>query len=43
MWEATQQWGMTGKPARVFSEFSYQTRKRKNGGWGAGAAGSGKS
>jgi hypothetical protein len=33
MWEATQQWGMTGKPARVFSEFSYQTRKRKNGGW----------
>jgi hypothetical protein len=33
MWEATQQWGATGKPARVFSEFSYQTRKRKNGGW----------
>jgi hypothetical protein len=33
MWEATQQWGTTGKPARVFSEFSYQTRKRKNGGW----------
>jgi hypothetical protein len=26
MWEATQQWGATGKPARVFSEFSYQTR-----------------
>jgi hypothetical protein len=33
MWEATQQWCMTGKPARVFTEFSYQTRKRKNGGW----------
>jgi hypothetical protein len=33
MWEATQQWGKTGKPARVFSEFSYQTKKRKNGGW----------
>src|SRR6516162_665248 len=33
MWEATQQWGTTGKPARVFSEFSYQTRKRKKGGW----------
>ena len=33
MWEATQQWSATGKPARVFSEFSYQTRKRKNGGW----------
>jgi hypothetical protein len=33
MWEATQQWSQTGKPARVFSEFSYQTKKRKNGGW----------
>ena len=33
MWEATQQWSTTSKPARVFSEFSYQTRKRKNGGW----------
>jgi hypothetical protein len=33
MWEATEQWGKTGKPARVFSEFSYQTRKRKKGGW----------
>jgi hypothetical protein len=33
MWEATQQWNQTGKPARVFSEFSYQTRKRKQGGW----------
>jgi Transposase DDE domain group 1 len=34
MWAATQQWGETGKPARVFSEFAYQTKKRKNGGWG---------
>ena len=33
MWEATQQWGNTGKPARVFTEFDYQTKKRKNGGW----------
>ena len=33
MWEATQQWSATSKPARVFSEFSYQTRTRKNGGW----------
>src|SRR5438874_2191954 len=33
MWEATEQWGQTGKPARVFTEFSYQTRKRNNGGW----------
>ena len=38
MWEATQQWGQTGKPARVFTEFSYQTKKRKTkqgkrGGW----------
>ena len=33
MWEATEQWGQTGKPARVFTEFSYQTRKRKKGGW----------
>jgi Transposase DDE domain group 1 len=30
--EATQQWKQTGKPARVFSEFEYQTRKRKKGG-----------
>jgi Transposase DDE domain group 1 len=36
MWEATQQWGTTGQPARVFSEFTYQTRKRKNGGWDRG-------
>jgi hypothetical protein len=33
MWEATQQWGQTGKPARVFTEFSYKTKKRKKGGW----------
>ena len=33
MWAATQQWGETGKPARVFSEFAYQPKKRKNGGW----------
>src|ERR1700730_14731150 len=38
LWEANQQWGQTGKPARVFSEFSYQTKKRKTkqgkpGGW----------
>ena len=31
--EATQQWEKTGKPARVFREFSYQTKKRKKGGW----------
>jgi hypothetical protein len=33
MWEATEQWGKTGKPARVFTECSYQTKKRKKGGW----------
>ena len=33
MWEATGQWGKTGKPARVFTEFSYKTKKRKKGGW----------
>jgi len=33
MWEAAQQWSQTGKPARVFTEFSYQTKKRKKGGW----------
>jgi hypothetical protein len=32
--EATQQWNQTGQAARVFAEFDYQTRKRKNkGGW----------
>jgi hypothetical protein len=33
MHAATQQWQQTGKPARVFSEFSYQTKKTKKGGW----------
>ena len=33
MHEATQQWNQTGKPARVFTEFDYRTRKKKNGGW----------
>jgi hypothetical protein len=33
MHEATQQWKATGKPARVFSEFSYRTKKTKKGGW----------
>jgi hypothetical protein len=30
MWEATQQWNQTSKPARVFTEFFYKTKKRKN-------------
>jgi hypothetical protein len=33
MHQATQQWRQTGTPARVFSEFSYQTKKTKKGGW----------
>ncbi len=33
MWEATQQWTATGKPARVFTEFDYRTKKTKKGGW----------
>jgi hypothetical protein len=33
MHAATQQWNQTGKPARAFSEFSYQTKKTKKGGW----------
>ena len=33
MWEATEQWNRTGKPARVFTEFRYQTRRAKNRGW----------
>ena len=33
MHEATQQWQQTGKPARVFSEFAYQTKRKKKGGW----------
>jgi hypothetical protein len=32
MHEATQQWKQTGKPARIFSEFEYKTKKKK-GGW----------
>jgi hypothetical protein len=33
MQEATREWHKTGKPARVFSEFSYRTKKTKKGGW----------
>jgi hypothetical protein len=33
MHAATQEWNQTGRPARVFSEFSYQTKKTKKGGW----------
>jgi len=33
MHEATQQWSQTGKPARVFTEFEYRTRKTKKSGW----------
>jgi hypothetical protein len=33
MHEATQQWNQTGKPARVFAEFDYQTRKTRKSGW----------
>jgi hypothetical protein len=33
MHAATQQWNQTGKPARVFSEFTYQTKKTNKGGW----------
>jgi hypothetical protein len=33
MHEATQEWNKTGKPARVFGEFDYQTKKTKKGGW----------
>jgi hypothetical protein len=33
MHEATMQWNQTGKPARVFSEFDYSTKKTKKGGW----------
>jgi len=33
MHEATEQWKQTGKPARVFKEFEYQTKKTKTGGW----------
>jgi len=33
MYEATQQWNRTGKSARVFAEFDYQTRKTRKSGW----------
>jgi hypothetical protein len=33
MQQATQQWNQTGRPARIFTEFEYKTRKRKKGGW----------
>ena len=33
MHAAMQQWNQTGKPARVFSEFGYQAKKTKKGGW----------
>lgn len=33
MWQATQQWEQTRKPARVFAEFDYQTRRSNKRGW----------
>jgi hypothetical protein len=33
MHAATQQWNQTSQPARVFSEFQYQAKKTKKGGW----------
>ena len=33
MHEATQEWNRTGKPARIFTEFDYRTKKTKKGGW----------
>ena len=33
LFEARQRWEETGKPARVFREFEYQTKKTKKGGW----------
>lgn len=33
MHAATQQWNQTGQPARVFTEFDYQAKKTKKGGW----------
>jgi hypothetical protein len=33
MHAATEQWKQTGKPARVFTEFGYQTKQRKKRGW----------
>jgi Transposase DDE domain group 1 len=31
--EATREWNRSGKPARVFTEFAYSTKKTKTGGW----------
>jgi hypothetical protein len=31
--QAREQWRLTGKPARVFTEFEYSTKKTKKGGW----------
>jgi hypothetical protein len=34
MWQATEQWNRTGKPARIFAEFRHATRStRKRPGW----------
>ena len=33
MYTAAEQWKQTGKPARVFREFSYGAKKTKKGGW----------
>jgi hypothetical protein len=33
MWAASEEWKRTGQRARVFTEFSYQARKSKKGGW----------
>jgi hypothetical protein len=33
LWQATEEWKRTGKPARVFNEFGYQTKKKNQGGW----------
>jgi hypothetical protein len=33
MHEATDQWKQTSKPARVFQDFDYQSKKTKKGGW----------
>jgi hypothetical protein len=33
MHAATERWNQTGQPARVFSEFEYQAKKTKKGGW----------
>ena len=43
MHAATEQWKQTGKPARVFSEFRYQTKKTKKGWMGSGAPRGGQS